>query len=166
MVAPDGVMVGDRAAVRADRRRGRELDLVPLLQLLAGPAGRVDRVIGRGAVGVHVGETARDHAAAARQAHRLPGGRQHTLVEFPEAIPGDGGLEGLADQPEPDQAVAQVPAAQERSPPGRGRVVFPLADDAAMAGADLQRPGQPRPQLVVRGLEAEHENRLRSVAAA
>src|SRR6201985_2805938 len=127
MVAPDGVVVGDRAAERRDRLRGRELDLVPLLQLLAGPAGRGDRVRGRGAVGVHVGEPARDHTAAARPAHCLPGGRQHTLVEFPEAIPGDGRLESLADQPEPDQAVAQVPAAQERSPPGRGRVAFPVA---------------------------------------
>src|SRR6185312_12796537 len=141
MVAPDGVMVGDRAAERRDRLRGRELDLVPLLQLLAGPAGRVDRIIGRGAVEVHVGETARDHAAAARLAHRLPGGRQHTLVELPEAVPGDGRLEGLADQPEPDQAVTQVPAAQERCPPGRGRVALPAAYLAAMAGADLQRPG-------------------------
>src|SRR6185369_12775340 len=160
MVAPDGVVMGDRAAERRDRIRGRELDLVPLLQLLTGPAGRVDRVIGRGAVGVYVGETARDHAAAARPAHRLPGGRQHTLVEFPEAIPGDGRLESLADQPEPDQAVAQVPAAQERSPPGRGRVAVVATYFAAMAGADLQRPGQPRFQLVVRGLEAEDENRL------
>src|SRR5439155_3339130 len=131
------------AAVRADRCGGRELDLVPLLQLLAGPAGRVDGVIRRGAVGVHVGETARDHAAAACLAHRLPRGRQHTLVELPEAIPGDGGLEGLADQPEPDQAVTQVPAAQERSPPGRGRVAVPAVYLAAMAAADLQRPGQP-----------------------
>jgi hypothetical protein len=62
-------------------------------------------------------------------------------VEFPEAIPGDGRLEGLADQPEPDQAVAQVPAAQERSPPGRGRVALAGAYFAVMAGADLQRPG-------------------------
>src|SRR5215468_10514936 len=45
MVAPDGVVVGDGAAERRDRLCGRELDLIPLLQLLAGAAGGVDRVI-------------------------------------------------------------------------------------------------------------------------
>ena len=72
----------------------------------------------------------------------------------------------LADQPQPDQSVTQVPAAQERSPPDRGWFAVPAAYLAAMAAADLQRPGQPRPQLVVCRLEAEHENRTRAVTAS
>src|SRR5215475_4837809 len=86
MVAPDGMVVGDCAAERRDRLRSRELDLIPLLQLLAGTARSEDRVIRCRAVRIYVRETARDHAAAACLAHRLPHGRLHTLVELPEAI--------------------------------------------------------------------------------
>src|SRR5262249_20836558 len=32
-------------------------------------------------------------------------------------------------------------------------------------GADLQRPGQPRPQLMISGLKAQHQNRVRPVTA-
>src|SRR5215831_2256568 len=147
VITPDGVVMGDRAAERRDRLRSRDLDLIPLFQLLAGTARSEDGVIRRRAVGVHVRETTRDNAAATCLAHRLPRGRQHPLVEFPETIPGDGRLEGLADYPEPDQTVAQVSTAQERGPPDRGRVAFPAAYLAPMAGADLQRPCQPRLKL-------------------
>ena len=41
MVAPDRMVMGNRAAEREDRLRGRELDLIPLLQFLAGAAGGV-----------------------------------------------------------------------------------------------------------------------------
>jgi hypothetical protein len=166
VVTPDSMVVGYRAAERRNRLRGRELDLIPLLKFPARAARREDRVVRRGAVGVHIGEPARDQAAAACLADRLPRGREHALVELPEAIPGDGRLEGLANQPEPDQAVTQVPATQERSPPDRGRVALSAMHLAAMAAADLQRPGQPRPQLVICRLKAEHEHRTRPVTAS
>ncbi len=45
MVAPDGVVVGNRAAERRDRLRSRELDLIPLLKFPARTARREDRVV-------------------------------------------------------------------------------------------------------------------------
>src|SRR5215472_6317026 len=62
VVAPDRVVMGDGAAECKDRLRGRELDLIPLFEFLAGAAGGVDRVIRRRAVGIHISEAARDRA--------------------------------------------------------------------------------------------------------
>src|SRR3954470_8226362 len=42
VVAPDGVVMGDRAAKRQDRLGRSRLDRVPLLELLVGATGRVD----------------------------------------------------------------------------------------------------------------------------
>jgi hypothetical protein len=55
-------------------------------------------------------------ATAARLAPRLPHGSQHTLVELPQAIPGDRNLEGLVHQPEPGDAVEHLRTAQQLSP--------------------------------------------------
>jgi hypothetical protein len=86
-------------------------------------------------------------------------GSQHTLVELPEAIPGDRRLERLDHQPEPGESLAQVRAAQERRRPDRSGVAVLLAHLAAVPGADLPRPGQPRAQLMIGGLKAQHQDR-------
>src|SRR5689334_9165081 len=51
MVATDGVVVGDGAAVRDDDVGGGGLDLGPLGELRTGSRGRDDRVVRRRAVG-------------------------------------------------------------------------------------------------------------------
>src|SRR5213592_2086564 len=106
VVAADGVVVRDRAAEPQDGVGGGLLDGRPLLELGAAPPRRDHRVVGRRAVGVDVCEAARQLAAAAHQAERLLGRRGHALVKGREAIPGDGGLEGLADHAHGDQRVA------------------------------------------------------------
>src|SRR5262245_37169367 len=60
VIAPDGVVMGDRAAETDYRLRGGGLDRVPLLDLAVATAGREDRVIRRGAVRIHVREAARE----------------------------------------------------------------------------------------------------------
>ena len=60
VVAADRVVVGDRAAGVDQRLGDGRLDLVPLLDLAAANSGREDREVGRGAVGVDVGEAAAD----------------------------------------------------------------------------------------------------------
>src|SRR5262245_59290888 len=108
VVATDGVVVRDGAAVPQERIRCRGLDRGPLLELGAGAARREDRVVGRRAVGIHVREAAGDDALTAHALHGIASRGRHRLVERGEALPGDGGLERLADHAEPHDGVAQV----------------------------------------------------------
>ena len=64
MVAADGVVVGDRAAAVDQRLGDGGLDLVPLLDLAAADRRREHGEVGRGAVGVDVGEAAADAGRA------------------------------------------------------------------------------------------------------
>ena len=77
--------------------------------------GREHREVGRGAVGVDVGEAA-EHAPllAARLAHGLLARPRSPLVEGGEALPRDRRLEGLGEHAHRDEHVAQVGRAEER----------------------------------------------------
>ena len=155
-------MMGDRAAGRDDGVRGRRLDLGELLELGSPPRRRDHRVVGRRAVGIHVREADGDLALAARcRAHRLGRRAHHLFVERREAVPGDRGLEGLLEDAGGEHGVAQVGRAQERFAPGAGSALAAraarLVPAPAAAAAELERPLQPRPDLVVGRLEAEHE---------
>src|SRR3954447_6417213 len=103
VVTADGVVMGDGAAAVDHRLRDGRLDLVPLLDL-APAAGRAqDREVGSRAVGVDVGEATRQPRrprtvgrGPAGVRDRPPGGLHHVGVEGLEAIPGDRGLERVA----------------------------------------------------------------------
>ena len=45
-------------------------------------------------------------------------------MEVCETVPGDGGLEGLHDQPEPNERIVAVTAGDERVAPGAGRTAM------------------------------------------
>ena len=141
---------------------------VPLLELGAGPARRVDGVVGRRPVRVDVREAAGEGAAAALAVHRVADRRADAVVELREAIPRDRGLERLVDEAEPRHRVADVRPAQEGRAPRRGRVGAALLGLRlpTVLAADLERAGEPGLELVVGRLEAEHEDRARAVAAA
>src|SRR5581483_12433377 len=66
VIAADGVVVRDCAARRDERVGGGGLDRLPLLQKRAVAAESVEREIGRGPVGIDVGEAAGDLARLAR----------------------------------------------------------------------------------------------------
>ena len=72
VVAADRVVVGDRAAALDQRLGDGRLDLVPLLDLAAAHRRREHREVGRGAVGIDVGEAAAD----ARRARPLGAARR------------------------------------------------------------------------------------------
>ena len=181
VVAADGVVVGDRAAGLDQRLGDGGLDLVPLLDLAAAHRRRQDGEVGRGAVGVDVGEAAADagragalgrHAAdlGDRLARRL----HHRRVELLEAVPGDRRLEGLREHAAGDEGVAQVRRQQKRPAPGADRVVT-VAGRAARTSSPASPPwsraiaerqvhrGVDR---VVGGLEAEDQQVRAAVAGA
>ena len=127
-------------------------------------AGREHREVGRGAVGVDVGEAA-GHACPRRRARARRAARAPRPTNVVEAVPGDRGLEGLGDHARRDQRVAQVGRLEEGVAPG------------ALGLAALARRGSPAPRRrgrahsssarvhpgvdrVVGRLEAEHEQRL------
>ena len=120
VIAADRVVVGDRAAAVDQRLGDRRLDLVPLLDLAAAHRRREHREVGRGAVGVDVGEAAADAGRAGALA-RHPAGLgdrgarrlHHRRVELLEPVPGDRRLEGLREHAAGDEGVAQVGRQQE-----------------------------------------------------
>ena len=74
MIAPDCVVVRDSPAIGNDGVERRALDCKPLRAELARLAERVDREIGRGAVGIGMREPAGDLAlAASGLKDRVPG---------------------------------------------------------------------------------------------
>ena len=168
MVAPDGVVMRDGAARGEQRLAGGGLDLGPLLDLAAAPAGREHGVVGRRAVGIDVREAAR-HAAAPTHAGDGVARRLHHLgMELLEAVPGDGRLEGLGDHGGAHQHVAQVGSVQEGVAPGAGgafagaflaaaRRAGPLRHPAAAVAAELERARHRGIGRVIGGLEAEHQ---------
>ena len=142
--------------------RDRRLDLVPLLHLAAAPGGAEHRVVGRRAVGVDVREAARQ-ARRARAVRRRPaglgdrrrGGLHHAGVELAEALPGDRGLEGVREDAEGDERVAQVGGGEEGVAPCANR--RPRLAGGSRAPRGL-RPGartSPAPAVVPGGLERD-----------
>jgi hypothetical protein len=102
VVAADGVVVGDRAARGEDRLRGRRLDLLPLLHLAAPHRRGEHGEVGGRSVRIGVGDPA-GHAPLAEGRRRALADRGHKVVE---AVPGDGGLEGLGEDAGLDHGVA------------------------------------------------------------
>ena len=91
MVAPDRVVVRDRAAGRDHRVRRRALDLRPLRLLIAAARRREHGEVRRRAVGVRVREPAGDDALAERLGRR----RLTLSIERREPLPRDRALERL-----------------------------------------------------------------------
>jgi hypothetical protein len=175
VVAADGVMVGDRAAAGEDHLGRGRLDLLPLGQLVAAPGGRQHREVRRRAVRIDVREPARDGPVTSE---RLPRAFAYRPDELVEAIPGHCGLERLGEDPGCDEGVAQVGHLKEGVAPGGLRVAAPararrggvaarprraaigrrpLLRTAAVVLAQLERAGHPWLELVVRRLEAQHQ---------
>src|SRR4051812_36695613 len=96
VIAPDGVVVGDRSTRREEGVGGAALDVAPLFDEFAGRAADVERVIGRWAVGINMCEPGRDDArAAGRLRERRLGRGSHGGVKRLELVPGDGTLESV-----------------------------------------------------------------------
>src|SRR5262249_58049135 len=133
-------------------------------------AGREDGVVGRRPIRIQVREAAGDDALAADALDGVARRSDHRLVERREALPGDGGLERLADHAEPDDGVAQVGCVQEGAAPCTRRslacalAVAPRATGirrylpAVVAGA-LERPLHPGVESMVGGLEGQEQDR-------
>ena len=120
---PDGVTVsydqGD-GLYRVDGVCGSASVLADWIRAWA--ARRDERVVGRGAVRIHVREAARDHAAAAGVLHGGIDGLRHGLVERVEAIPRASGLERVADDAHRDERALEVRRVEEGLLPDRGVV--------------------------------------------
>ena len=88
MIAPDRVVMRDSPAIRNHGVERRALDCEPLRAELARLAERVDREIGRGAVGIGMREAAGDLAlAASRLKDRALSSGLDRVVEFFKAAP-------------------------------------------------------------------------------
>ncbi len=88
------------------------------------------------------------------------GALAHLGRERVEAVPRDGGLEGLGEDARRDQVVAQVGGAQEGVAPGTLGLAALLARHAAVVGAQLEGARHPGLDRVARRLEAEHQQGL------
>src|SRR6186713_3227598 len=108
MVAANGVVVGDGAAVGNHRIAGGRLEFAPHFDFGAATAHAAEAVVGRRAIGVDVGEAAAERAAAA---HALEC-RRHDFadvgIEFGPAVPGDRGFEGISHDAHAGGEVALV----------------------------------------------------------
>ena len=114
-----------------------------------------------------MGETAGDEPLAASLLHRAGGLRQHRLVKLLEALPGDRALEGLRQHAHGDERVSQVGRAQEGVPPAGARLVAALGcaiPCASVIPATSERELEPVPDVVMGGLEAEHQQGVGAVA--
>src|SRR5262249_32101534 len=161
MVPTDGVVMGDRAAEPDDCLRRGGLDLLPLLELPARGSGCEHGVVRGRAVGIGMGEADGETALAADALERVFDALDDAGVEGGEAIPCDGGLEGLTHHPEPDEQITRVGRVEERAPPGaRGAVALALFTASGTAGSRgcaaavvaraLECPGHPRTEVVIR----------------
>ena len=172
MIAPDRVMMGDRAAGGDQRVARRALDRPPLLDQRAMPAERVEREIGRGPVGIDMGEAAGDFALdAGRLENGALGRGLDRVVERFEALPGDRGLERVVDDPGRRQKFARIGHADEGvAPEARGafamRVDAAGLGDAAVVGATFERALHPGVERMVARFEGEHHDRDRAVGGA
>ena len=155
MIAADRVVMRDRPARRDHGVARGVLDRLPLLEQRAMPAERMEREIGRGAVGIDMGEAARD---LARRAGGLQDGalrrRLDGVVERLEPLPGDRGLERIVDDPGGRQKLARIGHADEGVAPQARRAVAMRVGaarlgDAAMIGAAFQRPLHPGVERMV-----------------
>ncbi len=119
VVAADGVVVRDRAAVVEDRPRDRGFDRVPLLELRAGTGRRDERVVRSRAIGIDVREPAGDEHAAARSPSRVLERGRHARVELLEPVPRDRGLDGAGEHAHAHEPFVDVRQPEEGRPPGR-----------------------------------------------
>ena len=170
MVPPDGVVVGDGAAGVDDRVRDRVLDRVVLRREAALLAQADEGEVGRRPVGIDMGEAAGDNSRPARRLPERPVCRaRHIAVEALEPVPGDRGLEGLADDGAGGQHLAHVAALDEGVAPARRRVPAAaslLRQAAAVIPAAFERARHPGVERVVGALEPQHQHCGRAVARA
>ncbi len=114
-------------------------------------------------------EAARHLPAAADAAERVLGGADDRGVECREAVPGDRGLERLADDTHADQGVAEVGRVEEGAPPGaRGAVAIALraaargaragGHAAAVVAGAFERAFHPCVERMVGRLERDEEH--------
>src|SRR5581483_7200080 len=98
MVAAYGMMMGDGAAGRDQGVARRSLDRLPLLEQRTVAAEPVEGEVGRGAIGIDMGEAAGDLALFAGRFHDGAFGRRlHLVMEVLEPVPGDRRLESVVD---------------------------------------------------------------------
>ena len=124
MRASDRVVMRDRPTAREDSVARGRLDLRPRGELVAAGRRRDERVVGRDAVHVRVGEAARHEAGrAARRDDRRVHGAGDRGVQALEAIPRAGRLERVGDDAERDERALQVRSLEERAPPRLGWII-------------------------------------------
>ena len=88
--------MGDRSACGEHGIGGGGFDRGPLLKLGAFLGGGQDGVVGRGPIGVDVGEPAGDVSGSAYGPHGAGGSVDDACVQPREVAPGAGGFEGFS----------------------------------------------------------------------
>ena len=117
-------------------------------------------------MGEAAGDDSRPPRRLLERARRRAG---HIAVETLEPVPGDRGLEGLADDGARGQHLAHVPALDEGVAPACGRIAAAallLRQPAAMVPAAFERARHPGVERVVGALEPQHQHRGRAVSRA
>ena len=143
MLAPDRMVMGNRAAAANDRIGRRLLDPMPLRLQLAVSPQRMKREIGRRAVGIDMRETAGDLAGpAGRLADASLGRFLDGIVKRLEALPGDRRLKGVGD----DDILADKSTRTATHPPRRiecqSWIVQPRLGPSAKFMRDACRQGK------------------------
>src|SRR6516165_6062600 len=173
MIASDGVVVRDGAARLDERVGGGVLDRLPLLQEGAVTAQPMEREVRGGAVGIDMGEAAGDLARLSRGLANGALGRGFDLVvEAFEALPGDRGLEGVADDRTRHHALARIGHADEGVAPDACRtraMRIRLAGGfgrAAVIGTELKRALHPGLDRMIARFKGQHHDRRTAIAGA
>ncbi len=156
VIAPDGVMVSDGATGVDDGIGDGALDRPPLLDLLATRGRGNYGEVGGGAVRVDVSEAAGDlpssrsttpdsrAAPLAHLAQSLLGGSGDALVKSGEALPGDGSLEGFAENAGGHEEIPHVGSAKKCLTPGANGIrpiaASPIAASPIAASTNAALP--------------------------
>ena len=133
----------------------------------------VERKIGRGAIGIDVGETTGNLALySGRSEDRALGRRLNLVVEAFEPIPGDGGFKGIVDKTRWRQKLAGIGHANKCVPPNPRRALemriagFGSLGFSAMIAAALERARHPGIKWMIAGFKPEHHDRSVAVGRA
>src|SRR6516164_1525720 len=122
MVAPDGMVVGHRAAIFNHGIQAGRLDHRPLLLKVPVPTCRLERKVWRRSVRIDVRAAARYlPVTPGCFLDRLLGRRLHSIMEGLEPFPGNRGLKRIADNCQLNCALARVRHTNEGGTPSASR---------------------------------------------